>query len=85
MIRDTKHDLESHLEEVTSKLQSLTRHSDIPFRAEPTDIERFRNERETTEQCLEICSQVLSHINGMRLLPVAKGEAARGTTSVSLY
>lgn len=84
MIRDTKQDLENHLEEITSKLQSLTRHGDIPSRAEPADIERFRNERETTEQCLEICSQVLSHINGLRLLPVAKGEAPCGATPVGL-
>ncbi|KAI8675302.1 Helo-like-N domain-containing protein [Fusarium keratoplasticum] len=84
MIRDTKQDLENHLEEITPKSQSLTRHGDIPSGAEPADIERFRNERETTEQCLEICSQVLSHINGLRLLPVAKGEAPCGATPVGL-
>ncbi|RSL81040.1 hypothetical protein CEP52_017283 [Fusarium oligoseptatum] len=84
MIRDTKQDLEAHLEEVTVKLQSLTRDSKAPPRPEAADIERFRNEQDTTEQCLGICSQVLSHINGLRLLPVAKGEAASGTTSVGL-
>ena len=84
MIRDTKQDLEDHLEEVTVKLQSLTRDSQAPPRPEPADIERFRNEQETTEQCLGICSQVLSHINGLRLLPVTKGEAASGATSPGL-
>ncbi|KAJ4232363.1 hypothetical protein NW759_002750 [Fusarium solani] len=84
MIRNTKQDLEDHLEEITVKLQTLARQNDIPTRAEPVDIERFRNERKTTEQCLEICSQVLSHINGLRLLPVGTGEATRGTTSAGL-
>ncbi|KAI9147398.1 hypothetical protein HJFPF1_12418 [Paramyrothecium foliicola] len=84
MIRNTKQDLEDHLQDITSKLQSLTKQDDNSTRAEPADVERFRSECETTEKCLEMCSQLLSHINGLRLLPVAIGEASRDTLAAGL-
>lgn len=84
MIRITKKDLEDHLEEITSKLQSMTRPSASSSERNPGDIERFRNEHETTRQCLDICAEVLSHINGLRLLPVANGPVPRDDTPAGL-
>lgn len=81
MIRNTKKDLEDHLEEINSKLQSFSPPSCIG----PTmDVERFQNERDTTEQCLKICTEVLHHINELRLQPIPTGESLIRDISLGL-
>lgn len=52
MIRNTERDLEDHLEEVNARLQALTPPSNDRLVLEQTDVERFKNERDSTEQCL---------------------------------
>ena len=70
MIRTTKQDLEDHLEEVNARLQSLTPPSNDRHVLEQTDVERFKKERDSTKQCLDICAGVLAHINELRFQPI---------------
>lgn len=84
MIRNTKQDLEDHLSEINSRLQSLAPSIKGRPVLEPTDVERFKNERETTEQCLEICAGVLTHINELRLQPVPAGESLKSDVPIGL-
>lgn len=78
MIRNTKQDLEDHLEEINAKLQSFTPLDDNRRILGPTDVERFKNEQEATEQCLRICAEVLAHINEQRFRPVPAGQPVQG-------
>lgn len=70
MVRNTTQDLEDHLEEINSKLQSFTLPTPEHLPLEPIDVERLRNEREAAEQGLKICAEVLDHIVQLRLQPV---------------
>lgn len=78
MIRNTKRDLEDHLEEVNARLQSLATPSNAHLVLEQSDVERFKNERDSTEQCLDICAGVLAHINELRLQPITARESESG-------
>ncbi|KAF7534094.1 hypothetical protein G7054_g6513 [Neopestalotiopsis clavispora] len=70
MIQSTSQDLEDHLREINDKLEALATRS--ISRGTPTlEQQRMRDERDSTEQCLGICEEVLSHINSMRLLPLS--------------
>lgn len=84
MIRTTKQDLEDHLSEINSRLQSFAPSIMNRSTLEPMDVERFKAERETTEQCLKICAGVLTHINELRLQPVPAGNSPRNGGPVGL-
>lgn len=79
MIKSTTQDLEDHLDDINAKLQSLAS-SSTPRSGTATDERRFQDERDSTEQCLEICAQVLAHIDAMRLQPLSKEASPRGTS-----
>lgn len=81
MIRNTKRDLEDHLEEVNARLQALTPPSNDRLVLEQTDVERFKNERDSTEQCLDICADVLAHINELRFQPISVMQFNSGVPS----
>ncbi|CAM1504929.1 Fc.00g025200.m01.CDS01 [Cosmosporella sp. VM-42] len=79
MINSTTQDLEDHLDDINAKLQSLAAPS-TSRSGTSTDERRFQDERDSTEQCLEICAQVLAHIDEMRLQPLSKEASPRGTS-----
>lgn len=79
MIDDTRHDLENHLEEINLKLQSLVPQDRAPSTTTTPDIRRIENERDSTERCLEICTQLLEHISTMRFQPVAAQSSSERT------
>lgn len=64
MLQDAKHDLQDHLRDISSRLDSALapRGHELSTGVMP-DLERMQFEKESTERCLEICSQFLSHIN----------------------
>ncbi|KAM0269065.1 hypothetical protein ACHAQH_009821, partial [Verticillium albo-atrum] len=66
MIKATTQDLENHLEEITAKLRSLAPlGGGSPELGE--DEHWFEKERQSTEQCLEICAQGLARLDEVRL------------------
>lgn len=77
MIQSTTQDLEDHLQEVSTKLEALsTRATSSTNIASGLERQRIQDEKNSTEQCLMICGDVLSHINKMRLLPLPEGSSA---------
>lgn len=80
MVRNTTRDLEDHLEEINSKLQTLTLPRPDRLPLEPMDVERLMNERDAAKQGLKICTEVLDHISELRLQPVTPEQS---TTDIS--
>ncbi|KAB8225206.1 hypothetical protein BDV33DRAFT_164630 [Aspergillus novoparasiticus] len=65
MIAEATSDLQDHLQEINDRVKSIeetghVQHSDI-------DLSIVREEKESTEQCLAICTQVSSYIEGMQM------------------
>ena len=66
MIENTTSDLEDHLQEIDDKLQALTSQGATISREEAADIQKIREERDSTQQCLGICAQVSAHVDKIR-------------------
>lgn len=84
MIHDTKHDLEKHLGDISTKLQSLSTQHREKVLGTVSQVEQIEVERDSTERCLEMCSQVLTLINNMRFHPTAKQPHQDETVPVTL-
>lgn len=69
MIHSTTQDLEDHLEEINAKLERLVP-QDNRSQVVSSTVERIRNERDSTEICLQICAVVQARIDEMRFQPV---------------
>lgn len=63
LIKNTTSDLEEHLQEIDSKLQKLTSQGAEISNEDAAERQRMREERDSTQQCLDICSQVSVHID----------------------
>lgn len=64
MIRDTSNDLQEHLQRLDEKVQNLT---ESPQHAsDKTEWDAFREEKESTQQGLEICAQLSTRIEQLR-------------------
>lgn len=67
LITNTTSDLQEHLEEIDRKLQAIS----VSQNPQGVDIDtaerqRIQEERDSTQQCLEICAQVHEHIDRVR-------------------
>lgn len=79
MIDDTKHDLENHLRDINSKLQSLASRDRELSNVVTTELERVENEKDSVERGLEICSQFLAQMNAMRFQTLPAQSTSEGT------
>jgi hypothetical protein len=84
LIKDTTSDLEEHLQAIDNKLQVLcSQDSQRPGREDAADQRRIKEERESTERCLEICASVLAHIEQVQtedFQPISTPPDASGQT-----
>lgn len=71
LITNTTSDLEDHLKEIDAKLQDLSSRGSNVSSEEIAERERVQEERDSTKQCLTICTQVSEHISQYE--PVASG------------
>src|SRR5205809_63618 len=62
LIENTKSDLEDHLRDIDSKLTALSRSAATVPNVAASDREVIQEERQSTQQCLEICATVAAHI-----------------------
>lgn len=69
MIQSTTDDLKDHLGEIHRKLHSLTVQPLAVSATASLDLLRIQEEKETTEQCLQICANVSAHLESIRFLP----------------
>ncbi|KAK8096329.1 uncharacterized protein PG998_014197 [Apiospora kogelbergensis] len=81
MIQSTTQDLEDHLEDISDRLKYLDVASPSSNEATDLDLQRIQNEINSTEQCLQICANVLVHINSMHLQPFP--QLVQGNTQFS--
>ncbi|KAM0625559.1 hypothetical protein ACHAPW_008691 [Verticillium nonalfalfae] len=62
MIKATTQDLESHLEDINRKLHSLTSLGDQQPADNAEERQWFERERQSTQQCLDICAQGITQL-----------------------
>ncbi|KAF4451670.1 hypothetical protein F53441_5349 [Fusarium austroafricanum] len=84
LICDTKLDLEKHLEDINSKLQDIVSKGATTDATEgQTQLRKFKNEKESTEKCLDYLKHLLKEINGMSFQPVPT-ETTSNTAAISI-
>ncbi|RFU29622.1 hypothetical protein B7463_g6721, partial [Scytalidium lignicola] len=63
VIENTTADLEDHLQEIDKKLQSLSLQGETISGGDAAERQQVQEERDSTQQCLDICAQVATYIN----------------------
>ncbi|KAF4620150.1 hypothetical protein G7Y89_g14671 [Cudoniella acicularis] len=63
LITNTTSDLEEHLEEINNKLQTISLQSAGISNEDAAEREQILEERDSTQQCLDICTHVLTQID----------------------
>lgn len=76
MICSTTQDLEDHLGELEAKLQTFTIQNGNTAGTMNTEFLRIKTEKDSAENCLEICNLVLHRINEIRFQPVTETQAS---------
>ncbi|KAJ5235401.1 uncharacterized protein N7469_004569 [Penicillium citrinum] len=68
LIQDAKEDLGARLESIDSKLEELVEKDATRPGADAAELDSLREERLSTEKCLQICAQLSSHIDQIQLM-----------------
>ncbi|KAH8799707.1 hypothetical protein F5884DRAFT_114522 [Xylogone sp. PMI_703] len=67
MLRDATDDLEAHLESIDEKLQTVLGRSVTNSDSDAAELRLIREERMSTQKCLQICSQLSEHIDQIQV------------------
>jgi hypothetical protein len=68
LIQDAKEDLEARLESIDQKLERLLIDDAAQPEVDAAELQSLREERRSTEKCLQICAQLSSHIDQIQLI-----------------
>ncbi|KAJ5778487.1 hypothetical protein N7520_001733 [Penicillium odoratum] len=68
LIQDAKEDLEARLESIDRKLEHLVVNDAAQPGLDAAELQSLREERLSTEKCLQICAQLSSHIDQIQLI-----------------
>ncbi|RAL15202.1 uncharacterized protein BO97DRAFT_441198 [Aspergillus homomorphus CBS 101889] len=68
LIKDAKEDLGARLESIDQKLEQLAQKSGTLSELDATELQSLREERRSTEKCLQICAQLSAYIDQIQLL-----------------
>ncbi|KAJ6024728.1 hypothetical protein N7540_005525 [Penicillium herquei] len=68
LIQDAKDDLGARLESIDMKLEELSMKDVTRSVADAAELQSLREERLSTEKCLQICAQLSSHIDQIQLM-----------------
>ncbi|PYH49495.1 uncharacterized protein BP01DRAFT_420440 [Aspergillus saccharolyticus JOP 1030-1] len=68
LIQDTKEDLGARLENIDQKLKQLAEKNGILSELDASELHSLKEERRSTEKCLQICAQLSSHIDQIQLI-----------------
>lgn len=63
MIDNATSDLEEHLREIDNKLHIISSQATRSFNEDVTERQQMQEERDSIQQCLDICAQVSAHID----------------------
>lgn len=68
LLKTTKASLEGRLEMIDDKLDLMLSHNVTRSQAEADDVSQIKEERRSTEYCLQICAQLSEHISQIQLV-----------------
>jgi hypothetical protein len=75
LIRTATDDLEAHLQSIDEKLETIFRHTMTESSSDTTELRLIKEERMSTQKCLQICAQLSDHINQIQLTPKRSGSS----------
>lgn len=82
LIENTKYDLESHLNDVRTRLQTACSHGPVIAGVETSELQIMEDEKRSTQKSLEICERFLNQIDQSR--PDLLGGVAESSRSFEL-
>jgi hypothetical protein len=69
LIETATGDLETHLRSIDDKLETIFGRTVPGSSSDATELQRIKDERLSTQKCLQICAQLSDHINQIELIP----------------
>lgn len=69
LIKTATDDLQAHLESIDEKLEIIFRQTETESNSDATELRLIKEERLSTQKCLQICDQLSDHINQIQLAP----------------
>jgi Fungal N-terminal domain of STAND proteins len=69
LIKTATDDLQAHLESIDEKLETIFRRTVTESTSDATELSLIKEERLSTQKCLQICDQLSDHINQIQLTP----------------
>lgn len=78
MIKTTTVDLEARLEIIDEKLESILDQSATEPDVDETELQQMKDERLSTQKCLEYCARLFDQINKIPLRPVPRSGSSTG-------
>ncbi|KAJ0421473.1 hypothetical protein BJY00DRAFT_109180 [Aspergillus carlsbadensis] len=73
LIETAKVDLEAHLEAIDEKLERILVQAMPGSDKVSLELQQIKDERLSTEKCLQICAQLSEHINQIQISPASSG------------
>lgn len=75
LIKTATDDLEAHLQSIDEKLEAIFAHTVTESGPDATELRLIKEERMSTQKCLQICAQLSDHINQIELTPKLSGSS----------
>jgi hypothetical protein len=69
LIKTATDDLEAHLQSIDEKLETIFGHTVTGSGSDATELRLIKEERMSTQKCLQICAQLSDHIDQIQLPP----------------
>ncbi|OKL60273.1 hypothetical protein UA08_04514 [Talaromyces atroroseus] len=69
LIQVTKDDLEAHLESMDERLERVLEQAAVGSKSDTSEMQEMKEERLSTERCLQICARLSEHIEQIQLSP----------------
>lgn len=69
LIKTATDDLQAHLQSIDEKLESVIGTTETTGGSDATELGRIKEERISTQKCLQICAHLSDHINQIQLTP----------------
>jgi hypothetical protein len=85
MISTTTDDLQARLQSMDEKLASIVAQSVTESDSAAAELQLIEVERQSTQQCLEICTQLSEHINQLRFKPIYSSDRGTGPVEADLF
>ena len=76
LIKAATDDLEAHLQSIDEKLETIFGCTVTESGSDATELRLIKEERMSTQKCLQICAQLSHHINQIQLTPERSGSSS---------